>query len=263
MLSKLIEESYKLLEESPHFNNPNLNSTIIKKRLPNGQYLRDTASEKAANVQLNRDLLAEKLRYLRRARDKSREAGKTYKANLVDNISRSLTNAPQGDPTLNLMINSSLNPMGTIRNSAKNIQNKNIIKDRIRTMQVLDKDERGSALTFKPRTVQYPYEKLNNFKNSLNDHMIDTIKRPENKLNNYFSPDDFDKMKRQLRQRNDRSIFGDKELELFKHQPRVASTIREPNNSIEIDPTQSNRMKKFYNLNKNEFINNHSSKYFN
>jgi len=247
----------KLLEESPHLNNPDLNGSLIKKMV-NGKYIRDTRNEKAANIQINRDLLAEKLRYLRKARDNARSNNKNYKANLVDNISRSLTNTPQGDPTLKTMINSTLKPLN-LKNIGKRIHNKYTFENRLRNMQVLDKDERSDALTFKPKTTTMPYEKIDTFQNDLYDHANDIHRMPNNKLNNYMDNNDLDQIKTTLRERNDRIPFNDNIFEMYKHRPRAASTIRERNNLIKPDPAISPRLQKFYNLNKEEFLNSHVS----
>ena len=207
MLSYLIEESYLNLEESPHKDNPLLNKYI------------------ARNAQ-NRQMLAEKLKFLRKARDNARTKHKTYKANAIDNITRSLTQAGQGDPTLNRLISTPLSKM--------------------------PKEERNSLFTYKPRFATIPWEKLDLIKDRI-DYEKNRKGTPlNNRITNYFDKKDVENVQKSLRITNDKKFLDDNIMEMFKYAPRMAATKRESH--PEIFYNQSPRLSKFYNLNYNNIL---------
>jgi len=212
-LSKILEECYKLykeeqtleLNEAFHKDNPLLNKNI-------------------KGNEIRRTRLALALRYLRRARDKFREF-KPWKANLIDNISRSLTRANSADPTLRKIVNTPLNKFS--------------------------KEERNNLFNYMPKFTTVPWEKLDIFKNRINYEKTSElpIKR---KLSDIFDEKEITNLQKSLKIMNDRRILDDKMYELFKFAPRIASSIREPNSLLNYN--QSKRMIKFYNLKPEEVI---------
>ncbi len=212
-LSNIIEECCRLykeeqsieLNEAVHKDNPLLNKNI------KGNDLRRTR-------------LALTLRYLRKARDKFREF-RPWKANLIDNVSRSLTRANSSDPTLRKIISTPLNQFS--------------------------KEERNNLFNYIPKFTTVPWEKLDIFKNRLNYEKTSGL--PINRrLSDTFNEKELTDLQKSLKITNDRRIFDDKMFELFKFAPRVASSIREPNPLINYN--QSKRMIKFYNLKPEEAV---------
>ena len=208
MLSFLIEESYlKFIEESPHKDNPLLNK-YIQRNVP------------------NRQLLAEKLKFLRKARDKSRDNSKTYKANAVDNITRTLTQANHGDPTLKHLISTPLNKM--------------------------PKEEKNNLFTYKPKFATLPWEKLDVIKDRI-DYENNRKGTPlNNKITNYFDKSDVKNLQKSLRINNDKKILDDNIMEMFKYAPRIAATKRESNPQLFYN--NHKRLNKFYNIKLNDII---------
>lgn len=194
-LSKLIEEAYKL-EESPHKDNP-----LLSKLLPRNQQ--------------NRQMFAEKLKFLRQARDKARIAGKTYKANAVDNVARSLTNAPVNDPTLKTMISKPLNEL----------------------------PEKNNLFTYLPKQTKLPINRLNKLKNRI-DLEQQNPQLFQNKLSNYLDKNDITTYQQQLKKLNNKTSVNDNVFEMFKYQPRLAGVKREINPLLYYN--QSKNSLKFY-----------------
>ena len=185
-----------LIEESPHKDNPYLTKTLSRN-------------------QPFRQNLAEKLKYLRRARDKARIHKKNYKANAIDNVSRALTNAPANDPTL--------------RN--------------LSTTKLSNMENRSNLLNYLPKKTNLPPQRFDKIKDRIDQEHNSLLATP-NRISNYIDKDDVSKYQDQLRRFNNLSPINDNILEMFKYSPRLAGVKREINPLI--DYNQSKSSLKFY-----------------
>jgi len=194
----LNEMALKLIEESPHKDSPVLSKNIYKNNM-------------------NRKMLAEKLTFLRKARDNSRSNGKTYKANAIDNVSRALTNAPASDPTLKKMIKTPLSDM--------------------------EKSDKNNIFNYLPKKTLLPEKRLDGLKDRL-DKENSNPNVYNNKLSNYVDKNDIKNYQTILRRLNNVTPINDNVFEMFKYQPRLAGVKREINPLLYYN--QSKNSLKFY-----------------
>jgi len=189
----------KVIEESPHKNDALLNKNIPR----NKEY---------------RDLFAEKLRFLSKKVKINKTLGKEAKANVIDNVSRSLTRAGSNDPIVKMLSKIPLKHMNP--------------------------EDRKDILTYVPKTTVVPHEKFEELKKEGN--VIGGQAFPNVDGNKFYNDNDLKKIQTAFKQQHDRGKLSLDILKIFENKPRMASVIRERHPLLDYNtPT---RYTKFYNL---------------
>ena len=189
----------RIIEESPH-----KNDALLNKNIPRNKE--------------HRDLFAEKLRFLRKNARMNRAVGKEAKANVIDNVSRSLTRAGSNDPTVKMLAKTPLKHM--------------------------DSEDRKDVLTYVPKTTMIPHEKFEELRKEGN--VIGGQAFPNVDRNKFYNDTDLKKMQTSFKQQHDRGRISLDMLKVFENKPRMASVIRERHPLLDYNtPT---RYTKFYNL---------------
>ena len=182
----------KTIEESPHKDNPLLNKYLSRNNV-------------------NRQLLAEKLKFLRKYRDIHRKNLNPLKANAIDNIARALTTTPSSDSTLRKMISTPL-------------------KD-------FSKEEKNNMFTYLPKKTIIPANRLNSVLEKFNQSDASP-----NRINRFLTKDDVIKKIEYARRFNDLVPVDHDTFEIFKQKPRVAAVKREPSPLLNYLKTPTNKL---------------------